>query len=266
MSEQTDRREDRFSGKVAIVTGAGRGMGRAVALLLAREGAKVAVNSLTVANAKAVAEEAHLYGAEAIAVPGDVSKSEAADRVVEETISRFGRIDILVNNAGISRTTSPLETISDDDWAEVMGVNLKGAFNFMRAVLPHMKRQRSGKIVNVSSSAGRSVSTHAGAHYTASKAGVLGLTRHAALEAAAFNININAVTPGTIDTPMLREHFSKEFGDAAEEHIAEEAWAIPLGRVGTAEDEANLVAFLVSEESSFITGATVDINGGELMM
>ena len=241
-------------------------MGRAVALLLAREGAKVVVNSLTPVNAKAVAEEARSYGAEAIDVAGDVAKSEVADRVVKETISKFGRIDILVNNAGISRTTAPLETISDDDWYEVMDVNLKSVFNFMRAVLPHMKRQKSGKIVNVSSSAGRSVSTHAGAHYTASKAGVLGLTRHAAREAAAFNININAVTPGTIDTPMMRDHFAREFGDKAEEYIAQEAQEIPLGRVGTAEDEAHLVAFLVSEEASFITGATIDINGGELMI
>jgi 3-oxoacyl-[acyl-carrier protein] reductase len=241
-------------------------MGRAVALLLAREGAKVAVNSLNPAHAKAVAEEVRSCGAEAIEVPGDVSKSEDVDRVVGEAVSRFGRIDILVNNAGISVTTSPLEAIDDDDWSEVIGVNLKGVFNFMRAVLPYMKAQKSGKIVNVSSSAGRSISTHAGAHYTASKAGVLGLTRHAAREAAAFNINVNAVTPGTIDTPMMREHMQREYGVKAEEHIAEEARQIPLGRVGTADDEANLVAFLVSDEASFITGATIDINGGELMI
>jgi NAD(P)-dependent dehydrogenase (short-subunit alcohol dehydrogenase family) len=266
VSEAADRHPRRFVGKVALVTGAGRGMGRAVALLLAREGASVAVNSLNPAHAEAVAQEVRGYGAVAIDVPGDVSKNHDVDRVVRETISEFGRIDILVNNAGISRTTSPLETITDDDWYEVMDVNLKGVFNFMRAVLPYMKSQKSGKIVNVSSSAGRSLSTHAGAHYTASKAGVLGLTRHAAREAAAFNININAVTPGTIDTPMMREHFAREFGDRAEEYIAKEASEIPLGRVGTAEDEAYLVAFLVSEEASFVTGATIDINGGELML
>ncbi len=203
----------------AAIGFAGRGMDRAVALLAAREGASVAVNSLNPAHAKAVAEEARSYGAAAIDVVGDVSRSEDVDRAVKETVSRFGRIDILVNNAGISRTTSPLETISDDDWYEVMDVNLKGVFNSMRAVLPDMKRQKGGKIVNISSSAGRNVSTHAGAHYTASKAGVLGLTRHAAREAAAFNINVNAVTPDTIDTPMMREHMLREYGEKAEEHI-----------------------------------------------
>lgn len=164
-----------------------------------------------------------------------------------------GRVDILVNNAGVSRTTSPLETISDDDWSEVIDANLKGVFNSMRAVLPDMKTQQSGKIVNVSSSAGSSVSTHAGPHHMASKAGVLGQTRHAGLEVAAFGINIKVVTPGTIDTPMMCEHSSHEFGDAPKEHIAKEAQPIPMGRVGTAEDEANLVAFLVSDEASFIT-------------
>ncbi len=259
MSEATDCRGGRFAGKVAIATGAGRGMGRAVALLLAKEGAKVAVNDINGPAAKTVAEEARQYGAEAIDVPGDVSSADDVSRVVEETISRFGRIDILVNNAGISSTTRPLETITDDEWSKVIDVNLKGVFLFMRAVLPHMKKQKSGKIVNVSSSAGRSVSTFCGAHYTASKAGVLGLSRHAALEAAPFNVNVNAVAPGTIDTPMLRE-------DASEELIAEETRNIPLGRLGTEEDEANLVAFLASDEASFITGATIDINGGDLIL
>ncbi|HUW14985.1 MAG TPA: SDR family NAD(P)-dependent oxidoreductase [Anaerolineae bacterium] len=259
MSEPIECRGGRFGGKVAIVMGAGRGMGRAVALLLAKEGARVAVNDINGPAAKAVAEEARQCGAEAIDVPGDVSDAQDVSRAVEETISRFGRIDILVNNAGISSTTRPLETIADDEWSKVIDVNLKGVFLFMRAVLPHMKEQRSGKIVNVSSSAGRSVSTFCGAHYTASKAGVLGLSRHAALEAAPFNINVNAVAPGTIDTPMLRE-------DASEELIAEEARNIPLGRLGTEEDEANLVAFLASDEASFITGATIDINGGDLII
>jgi 3-oxoacyl-[acyl-carrier protein] reductase len=167
MSQRTSNGGDRFDGKVAIVTGAGRGMGRAVALLLAKEGASVAVNDINAPSATAVAEEARQHGADAIDIPGDASNAEDVSRAVEETVSRFGRIDILVNNAGISRTTRPLELIGDDEWAQVLDVNLKGVFLFMRAVLPHMKEQRYGKIVNISSSAGRSVGLISGAHYTA---------------------------------------------------------------------------------------------------
>jgi 3-oxoacyl-[acyl-carrier protein] reductase len=260
MAQSSELHTGRFVGKVAIITGAGRGMGRAVALLLAREGAKVVVNDISGQTANAVAEEARAYGADAMAVAGDVSKPEDVRRVVEATISQYGRIDTLVNNAGMARPTSPLETISEDEWSSIVGVNLTGTFNFMKAVLPLMKEQRSGRIVNISSIAGRSCSTFGGAHYTASKAGVLGLTRHAAREAAPFNVNINAVAPGTVDTPLLHEH-------ASPARIAEVAQArIPMGRVGQPEEEANLVAFLVSEEASYITGATVDINGGQLMM
>lgn len=249
----------RFDGKVAIVTGAGRGMGRAVAQLLAREGARVVVNDINADSASAVTKDIRQSGGEAVSAPGDVSNSSDVKRVVETALSRFNRIDILVNNAGIAETTSPLEDIDDEEWAKIIDVNLKGTFLFMKAVLPHMKKQRSGKIINISSSAGRSTSTFAGAHYTAAKAGVLGLTRHGARESATSNININAVTPGTIETELLYEHASKE-------RIAEEAQKIPLRRLGSPEDEANLVAFLASEESSFITGATIDINGGELMI
>jgi 3-oxoacyl-[acyl-carrier protein] reductase len=259
VSDSANDAAGRFCGKVGIVTGGGRGMGRAVVLVLAAEGASVVVNDIDTESAMGVAEEAQRLGVPAIGVAADVSDSSQAETLVETTLERFGRIDILVNNAGIARTTSPLETIGDDEWSRVLEVNLNGVFYCMRAVLPHMKKQRSGKIVNISSSAGRSVSTFAGAHYTASKAGVLGLTRHGAREAAAYNVNINAVTPGTIETEMLYEH-------ASAERIAAEAKKIPLRRLGTAEEEAYLVAFLVSDQASFITGATVDINGGELMI
>ena len=250
----------RFSGKVAIVTGVGRGMGRAVALLLAQEGAKVMANDIDACSAMTVAEEVRALAGQATGVQGDVSKPEDAQRVVEAAIAAYGRIDILVNNAGVARPTSPVETIGDDEWATVIGVNLTGVFNFMKAVLPHMKKQKSGKIVNISSTAGRSSSTFGGAHYTASKAGVLGLTRHAAREAAPFNININAVAPGMMETELLYEL-------ATPERIAQVARErVPMGRPGRPEEEASLVAFLASDDASFITGATVDINGGQLMM
>jgi len=179
--------------------------------------------------------------------------------MVQDIVKTYGTIHILVNNAGILRSTTPLETIPAEEWDLMMRINVTGVFYCTKAVLPYMKAQRYGKIVNVSSSAGRSTSTFGGAHYTTSKAAVLGLSRHTAREAARYNINVNAVAPGSMDTEMVREM-------ASPEHMAREAANNPLGRLGTAQDEANLVAFLASEESSYITGATIDINGGDLMM
>jgi len=157
------------------------------------------------------------------------------------------------------RATKPLENIPVDEWDLMMAVNVRGVFNCTKAVLPVMKAQRSGNIVNVSSSAGRCTSTFGGAHYTASKAAVLGLTRHTAREAARFGIRVNATAPGSMDTDMVRELSTPE-------HIEKERAANLLGRLGTADDEASLVAFLASDESSYITGATIDLNGGDLMM
>ncbi|MGQ9515726.1 MAG: SDR family NAD(P)-dependent oxidoreductase [Anaerolineae bacterium] len=249
----------RLEGKIALVTGAGRGMGRATALRLAQEGAIVAVNDWNAWSAEAVAQEIIAAGGQARAWACDVSDEAAVQAMVEDIVRTFGAIHILVNNAGILRATSPLETISAEEWELVMRVNVNGVFYCTKAVLPHMKRQRYGKIINISSSAGRSTSTFGGAHYTTSKAAVLGLTRHTAREAAPYNINVNAVAPGSIDTDMVREMTTPE-------HLVREAAKIPLGRLGTAEDEANLVFFLASDESSYITGATIDINGGDLMI
>lgn len=249
----------RFAEKVALVTGAGRGMGRATAVRLASEGAAVVVNDVNAGDAEAAAEAVRAAGGRALAHVGDVSRERDVDAMVRSALETFGRIDILVNNAGILRSTLPLETISVAEWERVLAVNLTGVFLCTRAVLPIMKEQKAGKIVNVSSSAGRTTSTFGGAHYTASKAAVLGLTRHTAREVAPFGINVNAVAPGSMDTEMVREL-------ATPEHIEQERRNIPLGRLGTGEDEAGLVAFLCSEDAAYITGATIDINGGDLMM
>jgi NAD(P)-dependent dehydrogenase (short-subunit alcohol dehydrogenase family) len=249
----------RFAGKVAIVTGAGRGMGRATAHTLARDGAAVVVNDVRREWAGAVVQEIEASGGKALADFADVSDESQVQTMVAAAVERFGTVDLLVNNAGILLATSPLENISLAEWERMMAVNLTGVFLCTRAVLPLLKAKRSGKIVNVSSTAGRSTSTFGGAHYTTAKAAILGLTRHTAREAAPYNINVNAVAPGSMDTEMVREL-------ATPEHMEQVRQRIPLQRYGTAEDEARLVAFLCSEEASYITGATIDINGGTLMI
>ena len=168
----------------------------------------------------------------------------------------FGPPEILINNAGVLETT-PFLKISEAEWAHVMRVNVDGVFYCCRYFAPLMVKRRYGKIVNLSSTAGKSSSTFGGSHYTTSKAAVLGITRHLARELAPFNVNVNAVCPGSIDTPMIRE---KATADQIQAGIAK----IPFGRLGTTEDVANLVLFLSSDASSYITGASIDINGGEL--
>lgn len=254
--------EARFSGQVAIVTGAARGLGKAVALKLACEGAAVVVNDVREELAEAVVHQIEGAGGHAIASIADVSAEAQVEAMVLAAVKRFGTVDILVNNAGIMRTTSPLEAVPLDEFQAMMAVNVVGVYLCLKAVLPLMKARRSGKIVNVSSSAGRSMSTFNGAHYTASKAAVLGLTRHVAREAAPYNINVNAVAPGTFVTEGGRELLP----DLTPELTRQIAESIPLRRLGDPQDHANVVAFLCSAEAAYITGATIDINAGELMM
>ena len=249
----------RFAGKVAIVTGAGRGMGREIALTLARQGAAVVVNDVQAERVASVAAEIAAAGGQALAYAADVSREEQVHAMVKAAVERFGTVDILVNNAGILGNTQPLELIPGDEWDRMMAINVKGVFLCTKTVLPIMQARRYGKIVNVSSSAGRSTSTFGGAHYTTSKAAILGLTRHTAREAAPYNINVNATAPGSMDTEMVRER-------ASDEHLERERQKIPLRRLGTAQDQASLVAFLCSDEASYIAGATVDINGADLLV
>lgn len=251
--------DTRFAGKVAIVTGAGRGMGRAIAQTLAAGGAAVVVNDVNGAAAEATARDIAAAGGQALPVAADIGRFDQVQAMVAAAVARFGTVDILVNNAGILGTTRPVEDIPVDEWDALMAINVRGVFNCTKAVLPIMKARRYGKIVNVSSSAGRSTSTFGGAHYTTSKAAVLGLTRHTAREAAPFNINVNATAPGSMDTEMVRER-------ATPERIERERQGIPLRRLGTAQDQADLVAFLCSDQASYIAGATIDINGADLLL
>ncbi len=249
----------RFAGRIAIVTGAGRGMGRAVAVSLAGGGASVIVNDVRFDWAESTTNEIIASGGVAEAWAADVSVFDEIQLMVSYTLHTFGTIDILVNNAGVLGSSSVLEDISVMEWDSLIGINVRGVFNCTKAVLPTMKHQRYGKIVNVSSSAGRSTSTFGGAHYTTSKAAVLGLTRHTAREAAPFNINVNATAPGSMDTEMVRER-------ATETNLEQVRLGIPMLRFGTVQDQANLVAFLCSDEASYIAGATIDINGAELLL
>jgi NAD(P)-dependent dehydrogenase (short-subunit alcohol dehydrogenase family) len=248
-----------LSGNVAIVTGAARGMGEASAKKLAIHGATVIIIDIEEDRAKIVSKMINEEGHKAIPIFVDVSDYQQVKEMVDTVLKQFGRIDILVNNAGVLKRSNAIEEISEKEWDLVMNVNVKGVFNCAKAVLSTMKKQRRGKIVNISSSAGRSTSELGGAHYTTSKAAVLGLSRHLAREAAPYNINVNAICPGLIDTPMIRETTTFE-------ELQEWREAIPMGRLGTPEEEADLVLFLVSEASSYINGATIDLTGASLLI
>jgi NAD(P)-dependent dehydrogenase (short-subunit alcohol dehydrogenase family) len=244
-----------FMGRVAIITGAWRGLGRAAAERLYERGASVAVNVRNRERAEAMAKE---MGERAFAVSGDVAAEGVPDDIARRTLERFGRVDILINNAALPLSTRFLD-LTAEEWRKALEVNLTAPFLITRAVLPAMRAQHYGRIINISSSAGRMVSTLGGAHYTASKAGLLGLTRAAAKELGKFGITVNAVCPGMIDTELTREHASDQVLEGL-------AAGYPVPRLGTAFEVADLICFAASEAAGYITGASLDINGGDLMM
>ena len=249
-----DRTRD-FAGRVAMVTGAARGLGHAAAARLHERGASVAVNVRGAERAERAARE---IGEDVLAIPGDIAVSGMPESIVRQTLDRFGRIDILINNAALPLTTR-FERISAEEWRQAIEVNLTAPFLLMQAVIPAMKRQHYGRIVNISSTAGRMVSTLGGAHYTTSKTGLLGLTRAAAKELGKFGVTVNAVCPGMIDTELTRESASPEL-------LERLAQGYPVPRLGTSLEVADLICFVASESAGYITGASMDINGGDLMM
>ena len=242
-----------LQGKCALVTGGSRGIGRAVCLELARQGARVAVNYAgNAAAAEETVKACQDLGAEAFAIQADVADAAACDAMVKEVLSRFGRVDILVNNAGVTRDGLML-TMKESDWDTVLDTNLKGAFQCMKAVYRPMMKQKYGRVVNLSSIVG--VRGNAGqANYAASKAGLIGLTKSMAKELAARNVTVNAVAPGFIATDMTAALPEK----AREAMLA----SIPMGRLGQAEDVARAVAFFAGDESAYVTGQVLCVDGG----
>jgi len=242
--------------KVAVVTGGSRGIGEAVCAYLARADANVVVADVDLDGAVRVAERLRDDCSKTMSVKTDVSKSDDVRLLIEKTLLEFGRLDIMVNNAGVDSGVG-VENMSKGEWDRVMDINLWGAFLGCKYASEPMKRQKKGKIVNVSSLSAKTGGVFSGMNYSASKAGVWALTKSFAKLLAPYRINVNAICPGQVDTPMFRK--------LTDQQIVTLTRAIPLGRVGLPQDIAGAVLFLASDLSDFVTGVALDVNGGELM-
>jgi 3-oxoacyl-[acyl-carrier protein] reductase len=242
-----------LSGKVAIITGSAQGIGKSIAQAFCREGAKVAVFDIDEEKSKDCICDIEEAGGEAFCYKCDVSNVEKIKKGVHLVGETFGGIDILVNNAGILQTT-PIEDVTESEWDNIMAINLKSVFFMTQQVIPFFKERKGGKVVNISSVAGRMGGIANGLGYTASKAAIIGLTYGFANRLAAYNINVNAIAPGTTKTDIIKS--------ISPEKIEQIKGQIPLKRLGTTQDIANAAVFLASGNASFITGAVLDVNGG----
>ncbi len=242
----------KLQGRVSIITGAARGIGRAIAEEFIKEGAKVVLVDIAETELAKAAEELGRYG-EVTAIKADVSNVEEIRRVVEEVIRKYGRVDILVNNAGVF-STGPLEELTEEQWNRVMRINLTSAVMFSKEVVKYMKKQNFGKIINMASLAGQVGGIFAGIDYAVSKAGIICLTKALARRLARHNILVNAVAPGVIESPM-----TAPWPDEVKKGFIEK---IPLGRLGRPEEVAKVVLFLASDDSNYITGQVINVDGG----
>jgi NAD(P)-dependent dehydrogenase (short-subunit alcohol dehydrogenase family) len=247
-----------LEGKVALVTGGGKGIGFATAKRLAEAGADVAIADLDADAVREAAGRLRTTGRRVLAVLADVTDQESVHRMVSEVLEGLGRLDILVNNVGGGGGTRSFEETTLEVWDRTMALNLRSTFLCTKEAVPHMKQGGWGRVVNLASVAGRSRSLTAGPQYSASKAGVIGFTRHVSAELAPFGITVNAVAPGLTATERLRA----KFATMPEEDQEEVQSSIPVGRWGEPEDTAAAIAFLCSEEASYICGAVLDVNGG----
>ena len=245
----------KLNNKKAIVTGAGQGIGRSIALKMAQEGADVVIAEWNVETGKQTEKEVEAIGRKALYVKVDVANPKQVRKMVEEVLEAWGRIDILVNNAGFDRGATLLK-VKEEDWDAVLDVHLKGTMNCIQAVAAHMIENRYGKIINISSIYGKSGGI-AAISYSAAKAGIIGLTKSVARELGGYQINVNVVLPGLILTPTISK-MAEKYRKMIIDHT-------PLGRIGQPEEVANVVAFLASDEASFITGATIEVSGGSSM-
>jgi len=248
-----------LTNKVSLVTGARRGMGRAHALALAKQGAKVVVTDIDAKECAPVVEEIKAKGGEAVCYKMNVADAKEVNSVFDEAVKQYGRLDILVNNAGIYVSKPALE-ITEEDWDKMLDINLKGQFLCAQRAAKEMAKNKWGRIINISSIASGQVGVGiaGGAHYTASKGGVLGLTETLAVEWAELGINVNAIAPGAINTPMISD------AKLPEGAIDAMLKGVPLRRIGKAEEVSAAVVFLASDEASYITGATLHVDGGWL--